>query len=106
MLIDDLDVGGGVVSRRFTLGGEVLLAGTELTREQLLAMPRSNRRALIENRFLRVWPASVGAGGQRFAIHRGGGAYDVIEGRLLNTEPLTKAQAEALAAPKPNAAAA
>lgn len=38
------------------------------------------------------------SGGQRFAVHTGMGRYDVIEGKKLNAEPMTKDEANALCA--------
>jgi hypothetical protein len=96
-LPDDM-IGGGVVRRRIGVaGGDGVLAGTRLTREQVLAMPVANRRAMISTGHISVWPLNEQVGGERFAVHLGFGKYDVVEGRKLNAEPLTKEQAEALA---------
>lgn len=105
-------IGGATVRRPFTLGaGEArrtLRAGDELTREEVLAIPVRNRNALVAIGSMAAWPMHPQAGEpdgahqpQRFAVHRGQGRYDVIEGYLLNPEPLTKADADKLAAEPP-----
>lgn len=105
------DIGGGVVMKAFRgTGGEMVLAGTRLTEEQVRAMPRANRESLVDNHRLHILSksqASVGplsADTQVFTVHLGGGKYNVIEGVKINDEPITKEEAEALAGTdaKPN----
>lgn len=97
--LDISEIGGGYVRRRFTCGGRVRYSGEKLTAEDLAAMPHRNREALIEMRSIDIYPKGDGGSqySERHIVHRGCGKFDVIEGRKLNTEPLTKEQAEALA---------
>ena len=91
-------IGGGVVARPFDMGGVRLKTGTQLTAEQIMGIRRTNRRVLIENGHLRVWPAHAPAEGMvRHVIGRGAGKFDVIEGVKLNDAPLSKEEALALA---------
>jgi hypothetical protein len=50
------DIGGAIVRRSFTLGGERLTNSTILSEAQVKAMPRSNFRALRDNGYLQVFP--------------------------------------------------
>jgi hypothetical protein len=96
----DGEIGGGVVRRRFTMNGESVAPGTKLTRDQILAMPINNRRALVRNKNIDVFPpAPIVAGpGVRHVVHNGGGRFDVIVGVKLNDRALTREEAEAIAA--------
>lgn len=102
-MIRDRDIGGGFVLRTFRMGAEQVFAGRELSRAEILAMPGANRQALIEKKFIGVYPPrpepTVKDGGQvaRYVIGVGGGKCDVVEGRRLNVEPLTPEEAAALA---------
>ena len=101
MIIADADIGGGRVRRPFTRAGKYLKPGTELSRDEILAMPHANRQALIDSTYLEVWPApkvSPIEGASRHVISRGFARFDVIYGVKLNKEPLTKDEADALAA--------
>lgn len=106
----DQDVGGAVVKRMF--GGRK--AGDTLTRAEVLAIPGANRAALINLGKIAVFPIRSGTTGtvplaaseeqrpeiehmKRHVVSRGFGKYDVIEGNILNAEPLTKDAAKALA---------
>lgn len=124
MQIDE--IGGGKVLRAFSSSAiaamlgqkqDRLVMGTMLDQEHLRMLPPANRNALIENRFIQVWPlmAKDGAAAvarapvplvphERHVISRGFGKFDVIEGRKLNADPLTKDQAEAMAKPPADAA--
>src|SRR5882672_2783295 len=90
------DIGGGKVRRGFRSGDKYLAPGTILTSEQILAMPYANRCALID-RFIEVWPAEANRqpaqkheGPTRvMMIHMGGGKFNVIDGWVLNEEPLS-----------------
>jgi hypothetical protein len=95
----DAEIGGGIVRRLFTRDGQALKAGTRLTREEILAMSINNRRALIRNGALDIYPplpAAAPSAGQRFALHIGGGRYEVISGSKLTAEPVTKDEAQAI----------
>lgn len=97
------EIGGGRVRRPFTKGGEKLLAGHEMTAEEIYAIPITNRRVLIEKGFLQVWPCSeVGrkprlpANAKRHIVPLGFGRYDVVEGVKLNDGPIDAAEVERL----------
>lgn len=99
-LVDD-NIGGAYVRRGFTRGGEYIKAGTRLSPDDVRSIPIVNRRALAVSGALDIFPvapAHDAADFDRYVIHRGGGHYDVIAGRKLNDEPLSKAEAEGLAA--------
>lgn len=103
--LPDADIGGAFVRRGFTRftadGGAWLKAGTKLTADEVRSIPMVNRRALSVSGALDIYPVGPVAQVEdfdRYVIHRGGGHYDVIAGRKLNDEPMTKADAEALAA--------
>lgn len=95
----DEQIGGGVVLRRFTNGANPVVVGTRLSREEILGI--KNRRTLIGSDAISVYPrapeAEPTAPGERHIVHNGGGRYDVIEGRKLNSGPLSKDEAEDLA---------
>ena len=88
--------------RAFFSAGNRIVAGTDLSRDELLAMPPANYNSLQGSGHFVPWPIPPAAPeappGERFLVPRGGGRFDVIEGRKLTGEPLTKADAEALAA--------
>lgn len=94
-VVQDIDIGGGVVSRRFNIGSRPVFVGTRLTRGEILAI--RNRRTLIGGGTISIHPPAVAEPGERHIVHNGGGRYDVIEGRKLNGAPLTKDEAEDLA---------
>ena len=81
----------------FTVGAERLAGGTPLTAAEIKALRNHNR--LIEGGFIKVYPpAALGHVAEtRHVVHLGGGAFDVIAGRKLNDEPLTKTEAYELA---------
>jgi hypothetical protein len=94
-------IGGAYVRRRFDLGTETKVSGQTLTREQVLAIPTANRNALLSQKIIELYPVAPLAEGQRrFVIHMGMGKFDVIEGRKLNDEPLSRAEAEAMVSPE------
>ena len=86
-------IGGGYVRRKFN----GLSAGHHLNRDEIMAMPINNRRAAISLGMIDVYPQAPGGPGERFVVNRGFGKFDVIEGRKLNAEPVTKEAAEELA---------
>lgn len=97
------EAGGAYVRRRFEFGTREMIAGERLTAAEVASIPLHNLRSLINTGRLELWPAPPGDAPQtfiaeRFAINRGFGKWDVVEGRKLNDEVLTKDQAEALAA--------
>jgi hypothetical protein len=100
--LPDDDIGGAFVRRGFNCGGEYLKAGTMLSADQVRSIRMVNRRALSVSGALDIYPVAPAlaetADFDRYVIHRGGGHYDVIAGRKLNDDPLSKADAEALAA--------
>lgn len=102
-------LGGAYVRRAFNKGDVRLQPGATLTTEQLMSIPKTNRRALIEQGFLETWPAIPDTvakapvttqpqeGGERHVVSRGN-KFDVIEGVKLNDKPLSREDAAALAA--------
>jgi hypothetical protein len=100
--LPDNQIGGAIVRRGFNRGSTWLKVGTRLTADEVRAIPMVNRRALSVSGALDIYPLAPGGMAaedlDRYVIHRGRGEYDVIEGRRLNSEPLSKEKAEALAA--------
>jgi hypothetical protein len=95
--IADKDIGGARVARTFTFNGEYTKRGQNLTAEQVLSINLPNRRALIDSNFIEVYPKTpLVAGGEKFIVGIGKNQYNVIEGRVLNDEPLTREEAERL----------
>ena len=86
-------IGGGYVRRKFN----GLSSGHHLTREEIMAMPISNRRAAISLGMIDVYPQAPGGPGERFVVNRGFGKFDVIEGKKLNDDALDKDTARVLA---------
>lgn len=99
MVVQDSAIGGGVVQRRFKIGDRPVFVGTRLSRGEILAI--RNRRTLIGGGAISVYPPAIAEPGERHIVHNGGGRYDVIEGRKLNSGPLSKDEAEDLAT-RPN----
>lgn len=89
--------GGATVRRRVDRPTGPWLAGHVLTREDLKAMPVSNLRALVDNHTIEPWPWRPPVG-ELHVVHIGRGLYDVFEGEKLTAEPMSKEDAEALAA--------
>lgn len=105
-IVKEEQIGGGTVRRTFVRGDKRLKAGDQLTREELLAWPRANRTALIDNGFVVIYPPAPKAAGaetappQRFVVRTptfGSKTFDVIEGQKL-AEGLSKEEADTLAA--------
>jgi hypothetical protein len=95
-------IGGAIVRRTFSSGGTRLTSGTKLSAEQVLAFATANRNALVDKRFIDLFPKSggidsVSESAERFVVSAGFGRFHVIEGRKLNDEPLDREQAYALA---------
>lgn len=101
--------GGAYVRRSFNKGDVRVTPGMILTAAQFASIPKTNRRALVEQGFLEPWPAIPGSathvpiteapkeGSERHVVFRGN-KFDVIEGIKLNDKPLTREEAAALAA--------
>lgn len=94
--IAEKDIGGARVARTFTMNGRFTKRGDQLTAEEVLSINLPNRRALIDSNFIEVYPKAPTAGGERFIVGIGKNQFNVIEGRLLNAEPLTREAAEKL----------
>lgn len=92
--------GGAYVRRAFTFGERELVNGDKLTAEEVRSIPIGNLNALINTGKLELWPAAPAEMfvGERFAVHLGFGKWIVVEGHSLTPEPVTKQEAEALAA--------
>lgn len=100
--IFDQDIGGARVRRTFTNGIQHLKAGDQLSRDDILGMPRANRRALADSGYIEVYPrAPAGEPTERIVIGvgkiDGKDKYNVIEGRVINKTPLSINEAEKLA---------
>jgi len=98
-------LGGARVFRPCNIGGKWRRAGDVLDAETLAVLPRQSLRALQDQRYIVAWPAPAdapppsAAEGEPYVYNRvGTSTYDVVLGRRLNTRPLSKTDAEALAA--------
>lgn len=90
------DIGGARVRRTFNSNGRQLMGNEYLSAEEVLAIPVANRRALIDSSYIEVFP-KANVGGERVMLSLGKDkGYNVIEGRMLNEEPLTREEAEKL----------
>jgi hypothetical protein len=99
-MLSNSQIGGAIVQRRMTLGDRTMMRGDALTAEQCRSIPRQNLKAFVNTGVLELFPASpIPEGSQRYAVHMGMGKFDVIEGRKLNTKPLTRAEADAMLPP-------
>jgi hypothetical protein len=96
-----LQFGGAFVKRPFSMGERRLRVGDMLTAAELMAIPVNNRRALIDNKQLETFPVAQ-TSSERHVVHIGRGLYDVFLGTKLTAEPLSKEEAEALAASPAN----
>ena|SRR5579864_2942755 len=100
--IDSL--GGARVFRPCTIGGELRKGGDVLDAATLASLPRQTLRALVDQRFIVPWPKAAGvaevpADFEVYVYNRlGTSTYDVVLGKRLHDQPLSKADAEALAA--------
>jgi hypothetical protein len=112
MLLRAERIGGAFVRRGFSSKGEYLKTGTHLTRADVLSFPSTNRQALLDGGYIEVYPpgspsleGTAAPDSQRFVASAGFGNFNVYEGRKLNSVPLTKAEARALAGLTDDAAA-
>lgn len=100
MMTREQDIGGAVVRRHFTRGGETMSPGTPMTRDEVLSIPTNNRQSLIDTGKLQIVPPGTSLAPaepkQRFVINRGPGKWTVIEGRTLGSFKF-KADADAFA---------
>lgn len=95
----DQDIGGARVRRTFTLAGKQMKMGDHLTAEEVLAIRRPNRVALTDSNFIEVYPKAFVTPvtpGEMFMVGVGNNEYNVIEGRVINAEPLPRKEAEKL----------
>lgn len=107
MEISEQDIGGGRVRRTFTSGVDAeggpnyLRPGSHLTGDEVRAIQRPNRRALVDAGYLEVYPRSnssiEGLPTERFIVAAGKNSFDVIEGCKLNDTPLSRSQADEMA---------
>lgn len=96
-------LGGAKVFRAFG----TYKRGDIIPPDALAAMPMANLRALMDQRFIVAWPLGEGPvpvapvirQGEPHIVQRPGtNRYDVILGEKLNVAPLSKADADRLAA--------
>jgi len=74
----------------------------QLSAEDVLAWPMANRRALVSAGYIEIYPRQfVGRQaiqkGDRFIVQARKDQYNVIEGRRINDQPLSREDAEELA---------
>jgi hypothetical protein len=98
-------IGGARVFRPCTIGGVPRKSGDILSAEILAGLPPTNLRTLQDQRYILAWPKSADAPpqlveeGEPHVYNRvGTSTYDVVLGRRLNSRPLSKTDAEELAA--------
>ena len=101
LTISDNDVGGARVRRIFSIGERNVRGGETLSRDDVLAIPTPNRRALADAGYIEIYPRPAipapSEGDNRHMFHIGGGRY-VVSGPLLTGEPVSKEDAEAIMA--------
>jgi hypothetical protein len=89
--------GGARVLRTFTIGERRVLSGEILSPEEVRGINLVNRRALVDNHQLEIIPrAATNVPQERFLMSTEKNKYNVIEGRMLNTEPLSREEATKL----------
>lgn len=97
-------LGGARVFRPCNVGGIQRKSGEVLSAEDVASLSKPALRALMDQRFIVAWPkapdaASPDPDAELLVYNRiGTSTYDVVRGTLLNDKPLSKADAEALAA--------
>lgn len=98
-------IGGGIVRHPFRMGARYLTANTKLSPDEVMSINAVNRGVLIDKGFIAIWPRGDDTPavkvipiteGERFAVHTGGGRYDVIEGRRVNDASLSREEAQAM----------
>jgi len=103
--IAETDIGGARIRMGFTRGNVRMKAGDHLSADEVRSIPLANRRALSSAGFIEVYPQRVqvvhreaaAKPGDRFIVQVSKGQFNVIEGRRLNDEPLSREDAEKLA---------
>lgn len=100
---------GALVRRAYSQGGETIPAGTRLSVDEFEAINASVRRLWVrDGNLLPIYTPDESVPrplGTRHVIHRGAGRYDVVQGVQINTDPLSREEAEALAGADAQAAA-
>ena len=100
--IPGFTLAGAVVRRAFSMRGSRVMGGTVLSADAFMAIGYAVRRIFVRDGQITPIYAPESAlpppQGQAHIIHRGGGRYDVIVGTALNDEPLSKDEAESIAA--------
>jgi hypothetical protein len=94
-------LGGAVVRRAYTANGERIYAGKVLSVEAFMSIGYAVRRLFVREQritpFYQPTATLPPPPGTNHVIHRGGGRYDVVRGSVLNTDFLSREEAEALA---------
>lgn len=98
MRVSEDMIGGAYVLRAFNRGSERVGTGQTLTRDEVLAIPPANRKSLIDNGQIAVYPPAAGVGeqGELMIYSLGFGKFDVVRGTKVNEAALSKEEAEAL----------
>ena len=100
------NIGGAFVKCTFRRGTQFLRAGQHMTAQEVMSINHANRAALVDKGFIAVYPAAPKGAGhaveetirtERHPVHVGRGLYDVIEGRKLTVDPVSKEEAYKLA---------
>lgn len=96
------EVGGALVRRPCRVAGADRRIGDQLTDAELASIPVTNLRALVEQRFIVVWPrasrADAAPPGEPFVVPvPGTNRFSVVVGVPVNPAPLSRTEAEALA---------
>jgi hypothetical protein len=97
--IEGYTLAGAVVRRPYSTEGRTVPKGTVLSVEALNKLSHAIRRLWLRDGDITpiYVPQHYATGGQtHHLIHRGAGRYDVVLGTMINAEPLTREQAEAL----------
>lgn len=92
----------------FTRGNVRMKAGEHMTADEVRAIPLANRRALASAGYIEVYPTrtevvrreAAPVKQDRFIVQVKKDQFNVIEGHRLNEQPLSREEAEALAAQK------
>jgi hypothetical protein len=99
LLVGSNEIGGGYVRTAFSDAVRRYKPGEALTADKIKSF--HNHRRMIEIGKIAVYPPAQNASApieQRHVVSAGFGRFDVFEGRKVNDRPLTKDEAEALAA--------
>jgi hypothetical protein len=95
MRIPEQDIGGARVRMGFTIAGVFVKAGTMLSRDEVLGI--RNRNALEDVGKLEIFPrAPQPEMLDRMIVGVGKDKFNVIEGRVINPEPLSRQEADKL----------